>query len=296
MDMIYNHFNLVKDFNKVSEATRISDKSKMFTESKLTNFRLSLIKEEITEFSDAVNDNNQIEMVDALADTLYVIYGMYDTLNLSFDLYQNIANDIDFTDDEMEDLRKTYTDSTFNEDNSDTYYKIIADTLSGITTSNTLFEPLNEITKSSLAKCKLSNKPLRNHNFLCALADALKLHVINLTTVITNSTSYHQNIEILLNMILISVYKVARFLKFDIDKAFKIVHASNMTKFCSSEEEAKKTVEYYLSIPKNSSKYYDSPTYRKSIDGDKWIIYNKSTSKTLKNINYIPANFSSLFD
>ena len=44
----------------------------------------------------------------------------------------------------------------------------------------------------------------------------------------------------------------------DLDKAYKLVHSSNMSKLCKSEEEAKKTVEWY----KNNQTVYDSPNYK----------------------------------
>mgnify|MGYP001601411906 CR=1 FL=1 len=73
----------------------------------------------------------------------------------------------------------------------------------------------------------------------------------------------------------------------DLNKAFRLVHESNMTKFCVSEEEAKETVEWYK---KNESRY-DSPAYRLS-KGGRWIVYNKSTSKVLKSINYKPVDLT----
>lgn len=42
----------------------------------LTNLRHRLIKEEWEEFDEAFWDNNEIEMLDALCDMIYVIYGM----------------------------------------------------------------------------------------------------------------------------------------------------------------------------------------------------------------------------
>lgn len=76
------------------------------------------------------------------------------------------------------------------------------------------------------------------------------------------------------------------------DKAFDIVHNSNMSKLCISEEEAQKTVEYYNA---NFDKHgYDSPEYRLSDDGIHYVVYNKSTSKILKNINYTPADFKQI--
>lgn len=78
----------------------------------------------------------------------------------------------------------------------------------------------------------------------------------------------------------------------DADKAFDIVHSSNMSKLCVNEEEAKKTVEYYIA---NKEKLgYDSPKYRLSDDKVHYVVYNESTSKILKSINYTPAKFDEL--
>jgi predicted HAD superfamily Cof-like phosphohydrolase len=76
----------------------------------------------------------------------------------------------------------------------------------------------------------------------------------------------------------------------DADKAFDIVQKSNMSKLCKSEEEAIQTVESY----KLDSRY-DSPAYRLSDDGVNYVVYNQSTKKILKSINYTPADFKSLF-
>lgn len=76
----------------------------------------------------------------------------------------------------------------------------------------------------------------------------------------------------------------------DLDKSFDIVHNSNMTKFCKTEQEAFDTVEWY----KKNEPRYDSPAYKKSPDGKFWVVYNKSNDKTLKSINYTPANFETM--
>ena len=76
----------------------------------------------------------------------------------------------------------------------------------------------------------------------------------------------------------------------DLDKSFDIVHNSNMTKFCKSEQEAIDTVKWYEA----NDKRYDSPDYRKSPDNKHWVVYNKSTDKALKSIKYTPANFDTM--
>jgi hypothetical protein len=78
----------------------------------------------------------------------------------------------------------------------------------------------------------------------------------------------------------------------NINEAFNIIHKSNMTKFCVSEEEAQETVEWY----KQNDPRYDSPTYKLCDDQKHWMVFNESTKKVLKSINYTPANFKTLME
>jgi len=69
----------------------------------------------------------------------------------------------------------------------------------------------------------------------------------------------------------------------DLDKAFHLVHQSNMSKLCTSEQEAKDTVKWY----KENNDTYDTPAYRIcDFDPKYWVVYNESTGKILKSINY----------
>ena len=61
-----------------------------------------------------------------------------------------------------------------------------------------------------------------------------------------------------------------------------------MSKACHSEEEAKKTVAYYKS-EKNTDAYYEE---RKG----KWLIYRAKDNKTLKSINYSPADLKKILN
>ena len=76
----------------------------------------------------------------------------------------------------------------------------------------------------------------------------------------------------------------------DFPKTFSLIHDSNMTKLCKTEEEAIQTVEWY----KANENRYDSPTYRLSDDKKYYVVYNKSTGKILKSINYSPVKFDSM--
>jgi predicted HAD superfamily Cof-like phosphohydrolase len=63
---------------------------------------------------------------------------------------------------------------------------------------------------------------------------------------------------------------------------FEEVQRSNMSKACTSEEEAKATVKHYLD--KDGTECY----YKQ--EGDKWLVYRKSDNKTIKSVGYSPAN------
>jgi predicted HAD superfamily Cof-like phosphohydrolase len=75
-------------------------------------------------------------------------------------------------------------------------------------------------------------------------------------------------------------------LEFGLGEKFKAlfdeVQRSNMSKACLTEAEAIKTVEFY--------KQKDgTECYYKHEDG-KWLVYRKQDNKTIKSINYSPAN------
>lgn len=69
---------------------------------------------------------------------------------------------------------------------------------------------------------------------------------------------------------------------------FDEVQRSNMSKACKSEDEAKQTVAHYLK--KDGTECY----YEKK--DDKWLVYRKSDNKTIKSINYSPADLEGLLN
>lgn len=97
-----------------------------------------------------------------------------------------------------------------------------------------------------------------------------------------------------LSDILYVVYGMGASFGLDLDKGMDLVHKSNMSKLCTSEEEAEKTVIWYEGQFKTGALPYDSPNYRKSDDGKYWVVYNRSSGKILKSINYSPVDFSSM--
>lgn len=75
------------------------------------------------------------------------------------------------------------------------------------------------------------------------------------------------------------------------DKVFNEVHNSNMSKICTTEDEAIESVEWYK---KNKKDIYPEPTYRLSSTKQGYVIYNKTSGKILKNINWKKPQLSDI--
>ena len=69
---------------------------------------------------------------------------------------------------------------------------------------------------------------------------------------------------------------------------FEEVQRSNMSKACNSEQEAQQTVDFYKT-EKATDAYYERR------DG-KWLVYRVGDDKTLKSINYSPADLKSILE
>jgi len=69
---------------------------------------------------------------------------------------------------------------------------------------------------------------------------------------------------------------------------FEEVQRSNMSKACASEDEAKATVDHYMKKD-GTVCYYQQ-------EGDKWLVFRSSDNKTIKSINYSPANLSGILE
>lgn len=65
---------------------------------------------------------------------------------------------------------------------------------------------------------------------------------------------------------------------------FEEVQRSNMSKACESEEDAKKTVDFY-NAKDGTACYYKQV-------GTKWLVYRTADNKTIKSIGYSPANLN----
>ncbi len=71
------------------------------------------------------------------------------------------------------------------------------------------------------------------------------------------------------------------------DQVFDDIHQSNMSKACTSQQEAIETLLHYKDKDGTEGYYVEK-------DG-KWIVYRKGDDKVLKSIGYTPANPGSCF-
>ena len=85
--------------------------------------------------------------------------------------------------------------------------------------------------------------------------------------------------------ILVVVYGMGAHFGLDLDKIYDQIHKSNMSKICKSKKEAEETVESYKKDDR-----YDTPAYKKAPIDDLYVVYNESTGKILKSINYKPVD------
>ena len=92
--------------------------------------------------------------------------------------------------------------------------------------------------------------------------------------------------------ILYVVYGAAASFGIDADRDYAIIHDSNMSKAAKTEEIAEASVKNYKEKFEKGESPYDTPAYKLSDNGKYYIIYNESTGKVLKAINYNAVEFT----
>lgn len=268
MDSYWYICSLVADFNylfgvisyKYPNSNNVSiekfnSKTKEFSKSQV-KLRFGLINEEVKELEQAIKDKNSIEIVDALCDILYVVAGAkaYFNLGIGKDVKEKISQ----------------------------YYEPIPNYSFTSESSTQIQEKIEQIGLMESESINSYNAMLSNLTELFMNEQKIKYHDLFLNHLIK---MYNDNLD----KIVVSVFEISKFLEIDIVHLFNIVHKSNMTKICSTEEEAKETVEWY----KINELRYKEPDYKKiNYDcKDYYVIYDKETNKILKSIKYIPAKF-----
>jgi len=79
----------MSNFEKVAEFMKAFDQevktSTGLSSAKINNLRINLIKEEVEELINAINEKNIMEVADALTDILYVTYGAGHAFGINLD-------------------------------------------------------------------------------------------------------------------------------------------------------------------------------------------------------------------
>jgi len=252
------NYDKVVDFNRCfgSLVSNVLNPSLFKSNTKLVDLKYSLISEEVGELVDAYNNNDIVEIIDALSDIKYVLHGMASAFGINMDVvfphYLNVY--VPYI--------KNHNGTNFNMINS--HYNF------------------NNDVKNYKNNIKRINFKKNLDEFIVIIQNVN----FNFPTII--DTCNIDSLRINLCKLLYYVNKMGSYIGINLDESFKIVHDSNMSKVCESEQLAKKTVDWYL----ENDNRYKTPEYRESEFG--WIVYNEDTGKILKSIKYIPADFSKL--
>ena len=289
-------------------------RQKIFESYSLMRLRLNLIKEEIEELYDAIADNDFKETRDAIGDICYVVYGMADVLGIDINsifttTLQNevIKYYVKHNEHIHNNISTLFIDKIINAYNSESKKN---NTFLKITNFNYVKLFLNELSSNyndgEDTEMKESNDTDNQNNVLKSnilktlLKTYLKLEAECQKELICyfddNQTKLHNytKFQIVGNLIyelLKLTYALGSLYNIDVDADFAIIHQSNMSKLCDTEEDAKATVASYDLKFKNGNSPYDSPYYYELPELNKWIVKNKSTGKALKNIKYKEVSF-----
>ena len=240
----------------------------------IIKLRLDLIKEELNELNVAIIETDIIEQRDACADILYVVYGMADVLGIEIDDYFNIKLNQNL-EHYISNININNTITTTNIQKISNFNKIkdITNEILGINIYSKTAVELIQIIKDNLYKSYLELETNCYNND--TNDDATKFELVA------------DNIYDLLRW----TYIMTIIIGTDADSDFAIVHESNMSKLCSTEEDAIKTVEDYQLKYVAGVSPYDSPYFYYLPNLNKWIVKNLSTGKALKNIKYKKVSF-----
>ena len=291
------------DFQKVVEFNTQFDVSLhkspqldiFLNEPKNVEFCLKLIREEVKELQEALINNDYIEVIDALADIIYVVDGMGARIGCNMDyafnivflmmLEKYISHEVAVSALQLTPLimlngwdveKFNYSSNDLSDETTLTnFQKIVKYTPEYKQIKNGSFD---EVEVGPLYQ----TRELSEH--LIASLGKLEAEVIN--------KDYIKTIKYL-GYILYDSYKMSAMLGTDMDKAFDLVHKNNMSKLCATEEDAKDTVTWYLSQVEKLG--YESPSYRLAPDNKHWVVFNKSTAKILKANKWEQVDLKTLY-
>ena len=258
--MFYSNYDKVVEFNKAFGLAHNTEEQMdiLHNNKQLSKLRVDLCTEEIKELNDAFETKDFIEVIDALTDELYVLYGAASSFGFN-----------------MNDALREYLNPKLYLNNTLSNYQLIKQ----------ICEAEDIVIPDSIYSDLFNNPtPLIINEWMVKINNSM--NELNEHHVGRN----YYDLKKILIFLLIITYRIGIMLCIDLDRSFDIVHSSNMSKLCKTDKEAIDTVNWY----KQNETRYDTPCYRRADTGDYWVVYNKSTGKILKSIHYTPANFTSM--
>lgn len=218
--------------------------------------RYGYIEEEYDEMHEAIEKKDLPEVADALCDAIYFLYGTGHVMGVNLDvkLEENLRN------------KFSVTSNEFNELTNFGKTAFVYTQQKNLPYNSNKFVPKWNVFES-------------DPNLLVSQLEYLYDGLLELKESF-ESKKFDEIINDLV-CLLENTYCTGYLLGLDIDKFFKEVHTCNMTKVCDSEELAQQTVQSYKEDKDNK---YKDPRYRAS--GKYFIVYDHSTSKILKSLNW----------
>jgi hypothetical protein len=239
--------------------------TEMFKENpSLIKYRVSLIDEEFRELTEGIEKKDLEETWDALADLLVCTYGALATFGFRLEPIHLL---------------------TINESSRSEYLHLFDDIFK--CENEKIVTGLNEMLSSSGMKADAKKTFCKDNETI--IIDYMKC-LSNYVADIKKNIKEENMQDVCRNTVEMTHYILCfgKVLNLDVELGMKTVNDSNYSKLCDTEAEAIKTVEWYK---KNDIKRYDSPSYRRSTSGDKFVVFNKSTKKILKNVNWSEPNY-----
>ena len=284
--------------------------------------RVSLLKEELKELQEAIDQNDLIEVADALADIQYVLAGAILEFGMG-NCFASLFNEVQRSNmskacKTLEEAQLTQTHyKTYKGECTETFIEKIDETkwlvyrqsdrkaLKSVNYSPTnlkaiLDEAVTARTTGSFVMPESLSGVAEFHKlFKCPILetpqipsdDRCKLRVSLLAEEIQElEDSYKANdlVEVADALADIQYVLSGAVLEFGMPNIFKNafdeVHRSNMSKACQSPEEAEQTQKHYKENLDTDS------IYEKIGDDEKYLVYRQGDRKALKSVNYSPAN------
>lgn len=261
----YTNYDNVCHFMTVfgQDVLKKIDISKINSDKSLHKFRFSLINEEFKETISALGcdvdsfparitdciqeeDVDVVEFADGVGDLLVVIYGTMASFGLNQYLNIDYHNNFEF----------------------------VKNTVYGVNTQST------EEGEEEYIKVKFENKIYTNSNkiieTLHRMNELIEKYNNYIETMLTDRYTYTYSFINIINDLLYYTYLLGFYAGFNVDEIFNLVHESNMSKLCNSEQNAIDTI----SEKYTNHNLYKNVKYRKQ--GEYYVVYNELDNGNFK--------------